>query len=128
MEKRIFPRVMAQLPVVVANEDGIKFNLFTLDASSEGVRVQCSTDQRNKMTPGGSYIRKGRPIELFLWLDLPSPEGTNNQIEARCNITFSRRVANNICHIGMRYTVIKNDGHEKLMDYIASSAASSNYA
>jgi hypothetical protein len=128
MYKRFFPRVTAQLPAVVVNEDGIKFNVSTLDASSQGICIQCSIEQRNQLTPGGSYIRNRRPVELFLRLDLPDAQGMSNQVEARCHITFSRRIAKNVCHIGMRYTEIESDGHEKLMNYIESSMISPEYA
>ena len=128
MEKRIFPRIMTQLPAVVVNEDGFEFNVFTLDASSDGIRIQCSIHQRNKMTPGGCYIRNRRPVELFLKLNLPNQDGDSCLVEALCHITFSRRIAKDVCQIGLRYVTIEDDGHDILINYIESSLESPAYA
>lgn len=125
-DKRFYPRVPVKLPAVVANEDGIRLNVVTLDTSSDGIRIQCTTAERNLMTPEGSLIRNGRPVELLVWIDLPDPEGGEAQIFARCHITFSRRVAKDICQIGMRYMTIENDGLSKLNHFIASESVSND--
>ena len=126
MDKRISPRIAAHLPVIVANEDGVKLNVITLDTSSDGIRIQCSTAERNLMTPGGCFIRNGRPVELLVWLDLPATNGKQAKIAARCHIIFSRRVAKDVCQIGMRYLDIENDGYEKLLHFIEHSSASND--
>ena len=120
LKKRIYPRVPTTLPAVIANEDGVSCKVVALNASIDGLCIECNTFERNIMTPGGSFIRNGRPIELFVGLDLPE----NARISARCHITFSRRVAKDVCQIGMRYKDIEEEGYNKLIQFIKSSVSS----
>ncbi len=118
-EKRLYPRVAATLPAVIADEDGFRYKTVALNASSDGLCIQCDTAARNIFTPGGSFIRDGRPVELYVWLDLPN----NGQLSARCHITFSRRIAKDICQIGMRYMDFDQEGYNKLLQFIESSVS-----
>jgi PilZ domain-containing protein len=120
LNKRIYPRISTTLPVVISNEDGVSCNVITLNTSIDGLCIQCKTAERNLMTPGGSFIRNGRPVELFVGLDLSE----NVRISARCHVTFSRRIAKDVCHIGMRYMDIENEGYEKLIQFIKTSVSS----
>lgn len=128
MDKRFFPKIEAHLPVIIANEYGEKLNAYTLDTSSEGFRIQCTIEQRNMVTPGGSYIRNGRPVELLVSLDLPDNEGSYEKLIARCHIAFSRRVARNVCEIGIRYLDIEQDGYSKLVEFIEAANPANNCA
>ena len=120
LKRRIYPMVPTMLPAVIANEDGVSCKVVALNASIDGLCIECNTFERNIMTPGGSFIRNGRPIELFVGLDLPE----NARISARCHITFSRRVAKDVCQIGMRYKDIEEEGYNKLIQFINSSVSS----
>ncbi len=121
MQKRIFPRVATQIPAVIDNGDGLRFRALALDASSEGLSIQCSIMQRNMITPGGSFVRNGKPVELFVQIALPLDNGDAEFVDARCHIAFSRRLSRDTCQIGMRYTEIGPDQFRALMDYIESS-------
>ncbi|MGR9051536.1 MAG: PilZ domain-containing protein [Gammaproteobacteria bacterium] len=123
MEKKFYPRVTTRLPAIVTNEEGVRLKVVAIDASSEGFSFQCSTLQRNIMTPGGCYIRNGRPVELNARLELP----VNNQtlpLKARCHVAFSRRIARDRCEIGMRYMNIEGDGYINLIRFIETKLAS----
>ena len=126
MEKRFYPRVAANLSAVIANEDGVRVNVMAMDASSEGLSVECNTIERNLVTPGGNFVRDGKPVELFVWLDLPDENGGTAKIEARCHVAFSRRIANDKCKIGMRYLDLEKKAYEKLTRFIESSLASND--
>ncbi len=118
MEKRFYPRVAANLSAVIANEDGIRLKVMAMDASSEGLSVECNTIERNLITPGGCFVRDGKPVELFVWLDLPDENGNTKPIEARCHVAFSRRIANNKCKIGMRYANLDRIAYKRLIRFI----------
>lgn len=124
MEKKIYPRVAANLPVVVTNEEGVRLKVVATRTSSDGFSIQCSTLQRNLMTPGGCYIRNGRPVELNAWFDLPLAGDRSLQVKARCNVEFSRRIARDRCEIGMRYKDLEGDGYENLIRFIETKLAS----
>lgn len=119
-EKRLYPRGSASLPAVVADEDGFRYETVALNASSDGLCIQCDTAARNIFTPGGNFIRHGRPVELYVWLDLPN----NGRLSARCHITFSRRIARDVCQIGMRYMDFDQEGYNKLLQFIESATSS----
>lgn len=122
MEKRFYPRVATDLPAVIANDDGVLFNVRALDASSDGLSIECNIRQRNLVTPGGSFVREdGKPVELSVSLDLPDGNGATMRIEARCHIAFSRRIAKNKCKIGMRYTQLEETNYKNLVRFIETS-------
>ncbi len=127
MEKRIYPRVEAKFPAVIANEAGIRLNVVARDASCEGLSVECNTIERNLVTPGGSFVRDGKPVELYVWLDLPDEAGGSAKIKARCHVAFSRRIANDRCKIGMRYMDLEKNAYEKLIRFIELSMASNDH-
>lgn len=120
MRRKVYPQINACLPIVIAAEDGINVEAQTLQASSQGLALQCNMSERNRVTPGGSFVRDGRPVELFVRLRLPVEEDGVAQVAARCKITYSRRVAKDICHIGLRYLDFENDGGDRLLRFIES--------
>lgn len=127
MEKKIYPRVSTRLPVVVTNEEGVRLKVIAINASSDGFSFQCSTLQRNMMTPGGCYIsRNGRPVQLDAWLDLPVASDQSLPVKARCHVAFSRRIASDRCEIGMRYMDIEGDGYKNLIRFIETTLASND--
>lgn len=121
MEKQFYPRVAKQFSAIIENAEGVQFNVVAVEASSEGFSIQCKTIVRNLITPSGSFIHKGKPIELFVWLELPFEDGKAEQICTRCHVAFSRRISNDQCEIGMRYMKFDNNGYDALVEYIKSS-------
>jgi len=127
MEKRLYPRVEKQFSVLVENEQGVQLNVIAVDASSEGVCIQCNTLERDLITPGGNFVSQGKPVELFLWLDLPFADGQSEKIGARCHVSFSRRLSSNQCKIGMRYMDLEAKVYETLVNYITYTSASNDH-
>ncbi|PKM10514.1 MAG: pilus assembly protein PilZ [Gammaproteobacteria bacterium HGW-Gammaproteobacteria-3] len=123
MNKKIYPRVATRLPVVVTNEEGMRLKVVAIATSNDGFSFQCSTLQRNMVTPGGCYIRNGHPVELEVHLDLPVASDESLPVKARCHIAFSRRVASDRCEIGMRYKAIEGDGYKNLIRFIETRLA-----
>ncbi len=126
MEKRIYPRVARQFSAIIANDDGLQLRVEGMDASSEGVCIQCNTVVRNILTPGGSFVRDGKPVELFVSLELPFDEHGAEMVDARCHVAFSRRLSNDQCRIGMRFMDLDQKGYETLIQYIESALASND--
>lgn len=127
MEKRLYPRVEKQFSVVVENEQGVHLNVIAVDASSEGVCIQCNTLERDLITPGGSFVSDGKPVELFLWLELPFANGQSKKVATRCHVSFSRRLSSDQCKIGMRYMDLEKKEYETLVKYIVYTNASNDH-
>ncbi|NOQ76275.1 MAG: PilZ domain-containing protein [Methylococcaceae bacterium] len=126
MEKRVYPRVIKQFSAVVENKEGVKLNVVAVDASSEGVCIQCNTFERNLITPGGCFVSNGKPIELFVMLELPGEGGVLQKIGARCHVAFSRRISRDQCKIGMRYMELEDGVYDTLIHCIESATASND--
>jgi len=123
MEKRLYPRVIRQFSAIIENSQGVRLNVLAIEASSKGLAVKCSTYQRDLITPGGSFICNGKPVELNVWLELPFDDGHAENIGARCYVSFSRRISNSQCEIGMRYAQLDQDGYHTLIKFIESATA-----
>lgn len=124
MEKRIYPRVVKDISAVIENQQGVHLDVVAVDASSEGVCIQCNTVERNLITPGGSFVSNGKPIELYLWLELPFEGDAVKKVGARCHVAFSRRVSKDQCKIGMRYMEFDQGTQDALFNYIELASAS----
>ncbi len=127
MEKRFYPRIQKQFTAVVENGEGVHINVVAMDASSEGLCIQCNTSERNLITPGGCFVRDdGKPVELFVWLKLPLGMGGAETIGARCHVAFSRRISSDKCQIGMRYMELDQGGYEALIAFIESASVAND--
>lgn len=115
MEKRRYPRVNADLPVVILNQDGDKVETRAKDMSVTGLAVECNIAERDLLTPGGSYVRDGKPVQLRLWLNLPS---VKEALEINCHVVYSRRLASDRCKIGMRFLRLEREVYGALVDFI----------
>lgn len=118
MEKRLYQRISMQVSAIATTEDGVRIKVVAVDVSNVGLCVECNTKQRNMITPGGSFVRDGRPISVIVDLNLPDKDGFSSKIVARCHVVFSRRVSSDQCKIGLRYVDIENNGHEWLVQFI----------
>lgn len=110
---------------IVTTEDGVRIKVEAVDISSDGVGVECNTKQRNMITPGGSFLREGRPVSVFVDLNLSDENGLSSKIEARCHVVFSRRMSSDQCKIGLRYAEIKSNCHEWLVQFIEKTSLAS---
>jgi hypothetical protein len=117
MKKKIYPRISTPLAAIVTSGEGIRLKVTALDTSQYGFSFQCSTYQRNSLTPGGCFIHNGRPVELDVQLDLPFPDRCL-QIKARCHVAFSRRIASDKCELGIRFEDFVGDGYNDLIRFI----------
>lgn len=123
-EKRVYPRVSTHLPAVITNQDGQSLKVVASEASVDGFCIQCTMMERNLITPGGSFIRDGRPVELDAWLDLPSAgKAKAAMVKARCHVSFSRRLARDSCFIGVRYLDADEEMRQKIVQFIEHSLA-----
>ena len=121
MEKRFYPRVKRQFIAVVENGEGAHIKVVATGTSSDGLCIQCNTTERNTITPGGCFVRDdGKPVELFVWLELPLGIGGAEKIGARCHVIFSRRISSDQCQVGMRYMDLDQSGYETLIAFMES--------
>ena len=118
MERRLYQRVPIQVSAIVTTEDGVRIKVVAVDVSSDGLGVECNTKQRNMITPGGSFVRDGKPVAVLVDLHLPDADEPGAKIVARCHVVFSRRVSSDQCKIGLRYADIENNGHQRLVQFI----------
>jgi c-di-GMP-binding flagellar brake protein YcgR len=124
MERRIYKRIPVQVFAIVTTEDGVRIKVEAVDISSDGLGVECNIKQRNMITPGGSFLREGRPVSVFVDLSLSDEDGQSSKIEARCHVVFSRRMSSDQCKIGLRYVEIKSNSHEWLVQFVEKASAS----
>jgi c-di-GMP-binding flagellar brake protein YcgR len=118
MERRLYQRVPVQASVIVTTEDGVRIKVTAVDVSSDGLGVECNTKQRNMITPGGSFVRDGKPVSVIVDLSLSDEDDQLSKIIARCHVIFSRRLSSDQCKIGLRYVDIENNGHKWLVRFI----------
>jgi len=117
MERRLYQRIPLQVSVNVTTEDGLRIQVVGVEVSSDGLSIECNTKQRNMITPGGSFVRDGRPLSVFIDMNL-SDDDQLSKIAARCHVVFSRRISSDQCKIGLRYAHIENNGHERIITFI----------
>lgn len=118
MERRLYQRVPIQVSAIVTTEDGVRISVVAVDVSRDGLGIECNIKQRNMITPGGSFVRDGKPIAVFVDLTLPGVDESAAKIVARCQVVFSRRMSSDQCKIGLRYADIENGGHQRLARFI----------
>jgi hypothetical protein len=123
MERRLCQRIPVQASAIVTTADNIRLKVFAVDVSTDGLGIECHTKQRNMITPGGSFVRDGRPISVFVDLNLSDQDGRSSKITARCHVIFSRRVSSDQCKIGLRYADIENNSHQWLIRFIEKTLA-----
>ncbi len=117
MERRLYQRIPIQVSAILTTEDGVRIKVDAVDVSSDGLGIECHTRQRNMITPGGSFVHGGKPVSVFVDLNL-SDDGLASNIAARCHVVFSRRLSSEQCKIGLRYANIEKDDHQRLVQFI----------
>lgn len=117
-ERRLYQRIPVQASAIVTTEDGVRIKVVVVDVSSDGVGVECNIKQRNMITPGGSFVRDGKPVSVSVDLNLPDENDQSGKIIARCHVVFSRRMSSDQCKIGLRYVDIENNGHKWVIRFI----------
>ncbi len=118
MERRLYQRVPVQVSAIVTTEDNVRIKVVAVDISSDGLGIECNTKHRNMITPGGSFLRDGRPVSVHVDMNLSDEDGLSSKIVARCHVAFSRRVSSDHCKIGLRYVDIDSNDHEWLIRFI----------
>ena len=118
LEKRHYPRVHANIDAEVDCADGYKIRTVVLDTSSTGLKLQCNAIERELLTPHGEWTRHGKPIELKVTLVVPCAYDESSTIEVVCAVAFSRRVARDCYHVGMRYKSIDRNSLSVLGEFI----------
>lgn len=122
VERRLYQRIPIQVSAIVTTEDGVRIKVVAVDVSSDGLGVECNTRQRNMITPGGSFVRDGKPVSVFVDLNLFDEDGQASKIAARCQVVFSRRMSSDQCKIGLRYADIESGDHAWLVQFIEKNA------
>ncbi len=118
MERRLYARTPIQVAAIVTTEEGVRIEVVAVDISSDGLGIECKTKQRNMITPGGSFVRDGRPVSVSVDLNLTDGEEQSVHITAKCHVVFSRRESSDNCKIGFRYVDMENTVHQRLVRFI----------
>ncbi len=122
MRKKFYPKLAMQFPAIVTSDEGIRLKVIGLEVSTEGLTIQCSTAERNLITPRGSFIHNGRPLELDLQINLSKSSNQENIVVARCHVIFSRRITKNTCQIGLVFLEISDENHTRIKRLIETSS------
>ncbi|HEY8157650.1 MAG TPA: PilZ domain-containing protein [Methylobacter sp.] len=118
MERRLYRRIPIQIPAVVTVDGGAGVKVVAVDVSSDGLGIECDIRQRNMITPGGSYVRNGKPVSVVVDVELSDGDAQSIKIVARCLVSFSRRMSNDLCKIGLRYVDIESSSREWLARFV----------
>jgi len=118
MERRLYQRIPVQIPAIVTVEGGAGLKVVAVDVSGDGLGIECDIRQRNMITPGGSYVRNGKPVSVVVDVELSDGDEQSIKIVARCLVAFSRRMSNDLCKIGLRYVDIENSSREWLVRFV----------
>lgn len=117
MERRLYQRIPVQVPAIVTVDGGAGIKVVAVDVSNDGLSIECDIRQRNMITPGGSYVRNGKPVSVVVDVELSDGDGQSIKIVARCLVVFSRRMSNDLCKIGLRYVDIETGSREWLVRF-----------
>ncbi len=120
IEKRRYPRVIANLVADVTCNGGIKLKLDVLDTSSMGLKLQCNWAERDILTPRGQWTQNGRPIEADISMDVPVSKNKSYEVKARCLMAFSRRVARDRFQVGLQYLDLDEKSFSTLGEFIST--------
>lgn len=123
MERRRYQRIPVQVSASVTTVDGERIEVVAFEISSDVLGIECNTKQRNMITPAGSFIRDGRPLSVFVDLNLSDEDGQLSKIVARCHVIFSRRISSDQCKIGLHYADFESNGQEQLFRFIEKMLA-----
>jgi len=118
MERRRYQRIPVQVSTFVTTEDGVRIEVVAFKISNDSLEIECTTKQRNMITPEGSFIRYGRSLSVFVDINLSEEDGQSSDIVARCHVIFSRRISSDQCKIGLRYVDFENNCQEQLIRFI----------
>jgi c-di-GMP-binding flagellar brake protein YcgR len=118
MERRLYPRIPIKISAMVTTDEGLRIKVIAVDVSSDGLNVECNTNQRNMITPGGCFIRDGRQVSVSVDLDLSEGDSLSSKIVAKCNVVFSRRMSSELCKIGLRYVDMEKYVQEQLAQFM----------
>ena len=106
------PRAITSLDVAIKSFNGGQVSALTSNVSIGGFAIQCSMDERNKITPQGDFVDDVMPVDVTL--NLQNQHGHEEGVHARCRVVYSRRIAQDKCQIGMNYIELYDDGQSQL--------------
>jgi len=121
LKRRVCPRIVENLPVDIENSLGEKVHAQTLNLSVKGIGLRCTTDDRNLITPQGDVVSQGRPVEVEMQLTVTNAQGKPDIIKANCGITYSRRLAQGECQVGMVFLDMDDVSEDNLKKFINKS-------
>jgi len=116
--KRTCIRVTECLSVEIENALGERIHGVTLDISNQGIGLCCSTDDRNRITPQGDFVKQGRPVEVQVYLEFPEILKHRELINVRCGIVYSRKLAQDKCQIGLCFLGMDVNTELRLTQFI----------
>ncbi len=117
IEKRFSSRVDVKLTAVIFVSEDIRVDVVTSNVSQNGVCIQCNMTTRNLITPGGCFMRGLHPLELGIVLDSPD-KAKEAQMQAQCQVIYSRRIAKDQCQIGLKFKSMDSDSRILLQEII----------
>lgn len=118
-ERRLYPRLKTDFPIEITMPDGEIVTATTINLSTSGVQMECGRSEASQMFSVSEDEKTlGKPIELKTCLKLPIKPTAPTEICLLCRIVISRRLEENIYHIGLKYIDLKEDQQQTLETYL----------
>lgn len=100
-EKRQFPRIKARLPLKIISPSGQVLPATSLDVSLDGIQIECDHQTQQQLTRDHEKEKPGQPVELDVQLKIPVTKNSTRNVEMRCRLVVSRRLAQDTYHLGL---------------------------
>lgn len=99
--------------------DGEVVTSTAINLSMNGVQMECGRDKANLMFSISEDEKAlGKPIELKTCLRLPIKPDAPVEMCLLCRIVISRRLEENVYHIGLKYIDPKEEQQQTLATYL----------
>lgn len=123
VERRIYKRFEADLPVIITAASGETFECRALNVSLAGMEVRTDRWTVTQVCPKGEKTTPDQSPVVRMQLDLPTPEGETRSILVDCRILIVRRVAQEDYHLHIQYEFFQGNGYDELEEYVDAKLA-----
>ncbi len=118
-ERRLYPRLKTSLPIEITMPDGEIVTTSTINLSTSGVQMECGLNEASQMFSVSEDEKAlGKPIELKTCMRLPIKPSAPTEVCLLCRIVISRRLGENLYHIGLKYIGLKEEQQQDLEAYL----------
>lgn len=118
MERRIYKRFEADLPVIISTGNGEKLQCRAMNVSLAGMEVRTDRYTVSQVCPKGEKTTPDQSPVVRMQLDLPTAEGETRSILIDCRVLIVRRVSQLDYHLHIQYEFFQGNGYDELEEYV----------